>query len=866
MACRLRLELFEAFMIKGVHGTRSEVAVKTRSDSGHERTPSVTRPGLTLQKMGNRTAKRIYDVAFTALGLLLLAPLFLLISILVKLSDGGPIFFRQKRVGQYGRIFWIWKFRTMTVDAERTGPSITKAGDPRITALGKILRRTKLDELPQLWNVLRGDMSLVGPRPEVPHYMDRYSVAQRQILSLKPGITDLATLKFRNEEELLRSAQDVEAFYLQCCVPRKLELNLHYASEANLWTDTQLIFQTLFLAGEANAVVRYLVVLLTYSAAMVFSLWLSYELRFDFSIPRIELELLRMHLYWIVPLKLIFLMRIGQSSGLLTYFNIRDFRHMLSGLGAATILLFGIWYLTSGIGVPPRGVILADFIISSCSLASIRLFFRLLRENYISGVSSEHRQSRRIGIIGAGDVGTALARELSIKRGVGPVAFFDDDRGKWGSHIHDIPVVGSPESLAENRNGHRVAEVIIAMPSAGGKRLQEIVHMLHRASLPFQTVPSLDELATGRVKVTKLRRVEIEDLLDGEPVNLDLPQVANLLLGKTVLVTGAGGSVGSELCKQLFRYAPSKLLVLDRSEVQLFALEQELLSLGYETPVVPLVADILDGTHLQHLFRLHRPQIVFHAAAHKQVPMMELQPSEAIKNNVFGTVQLAEVAAQFQVESFVLISTHNAVSPSSVVAASKRLAEMFIQSFQVRAPAGTKFTSIRFGNLLSSTGSVIPTFNRQIAAGGPVTVTHPEAARSFMTIREAASLVLQSAAQSGGGEIFQLEMGKPIKIVDLVRQLIELRGLRPEIDIPIEYIGLRPGEELSVPASAREQLSPTPHPKIVRVSAASWPLEDLKQRLAGLKDALYGDPDKLKALLKQVIPESDPAPNDSCEE
>ena len=810
--------------------------------------------------MGNANAKRIYDLFFAALGLILLAPLFLVIGLLIRLSDRGPVFFRQKRVGQHGRIFSILKFRTMTVDAERVGLSVTSAGDPRITGLGKILRRTKLDELPQLWNVVRGEMSLVGPRPEVPHYMARYSPAQRQILSLKPGITDLATLKFRNEEELLQSAPDVEEFYLQYCVPRKIELNLHYAGEANLWKDTQLIMQTLFLAGEANIIVRYLVVVVTYCLALLFSFWLAYELRFDFSVPALERDLWRRQVPWFVPVQLIFLLRIGASSGLLTYFNLRDFRRMVFSLASATAVFWALWYVTGGLGMPARGVILADFILSCCSLAGIRFLFRLLRETYISGVSSKPGDSRRIGIIGAGYAGTALARELSIKRGIGPVAFFDDDRQKWGSHIHDIPIVGSPEILSANGNGHRVDEVIIAMPSAGGTRLQQIVQILHRAALPFTTVPSLDELSSGKVNVSTLRRVEIEDLLDGDPVDLDLDKISRFVLGKTIMVTGAGGSIGTELCKQLLRYDPAKLLLLDRSEVQLFGLEQELMSLAYAGSTIPLLADILDRPALKHLFQLHRPDIVFHAAAHKAVPMMELHPTEAIRNNFFGTVQLAEIACEFDVQSFILISTDKALRPNNVLEASKRLAEMFLEVLQEETAGGPKFIVVRFPNLLGSAGSVVPTFNRQIAAGGPVTVTHPDAARSFITIPDAASLILQSTAGAGGGEIFLLDMGRNIKIVDLVRQLIELRGLRPDIDIGVKFTGLRPGEELVPPApSPVDRIIPTSHPKIFRVASPRMSPQRLRSHLAALRNSLYGDPRELKAFLRQIFAEHESA-------
>lgn len=803
--------------------------------------------------MSKSAAKRLYDIFFAGVGLFFLSPLLLLLSLAVKLSDGGPVFFRQKRVGQHGKIFWIWKFRTMRPDAEQLGPSITRAGDSRVTLLGKLLRKTKLDELPQLWNVLRGEMSLVGPRPEVPHYVERYSAAQKQILALKPGITDLATLKFRNEEQLLQSAKDVEAFYLQYCVPRKLDLNLRYANQANLWKDTQLIFQTLFLAAEANAILRYLMVILTYSAALIVSLWVAYELRFDFSLPPLEIKLLSRHLGWILPLKLVILLLVGQSAGLLSFFTFRDFRRMVAGLALATTILFAVWYLTGGSAAPPRGVLLPDFIFSCACLAGLRLFFRLLRESYLSNVSGKHPDGRRIGIIGAGYAGTALARELSIKRGLGPVAFFDDDPEKWGAHIHDIPIVGAPEVLSANQNGHQVDEVIIAMPSAGGKRLQEIVQILHRAALPFQTVPSLDELSGGGAQVTHLRRVKIEDLLDGEPINLDLHKICNLLLGKTVLVTGAGGSIGTELSRQILRYGPKKLLALDRSESHLFILQEHLHSLGYGDSVDPLVADVLDAPQLARLLTLHRPEVIFHTAGHNQVPLMEQQPTEAIKNNLFGTVQLAELAAELRVERFIHISSDRACLPDDVLSSAKRVAETFLHGMAESPGCATHFISIRCGDLLTSPGNLVPTCVRQIAAGGPVRLGHPEAICCFLTVPEAVSLILQGAAQAQSGGTFQLDPGKPFKVVDVVTQLIELGGMRPTIDIPIEFEpGISVGNGAAHPAEP-SRLDRTGHPKIFLVPTPSCSLTEVKESLATLKNSLYAPPDELKQLLRTIL-------------
>ena len=495
-------------------------------------------------------------------------------------------------------------------------------------------------------------------------------------------------------------------------------------------------------------------------------------------------------------------------------------------------------------------------------LSSVRLAFRIIRERYLSPQGRSHRHARRVGIIGAGDVGASLARELTVKRGLGlhPVAFFDDDRSKWHSRVHDIPVVGAPEALLDHKLNLQLEEVIIAMPSAPAKRIGEIVQLLQRSHLKFETVPSLDQLATGKVKVSQLRSVEIQDLLGREPVTLETQNILLILKGRVVMVTGAGGSIGSELCRQIASFNPQRLLLVDQSEVQMFQIEQELIDQGYGVIVLPLVADILDAARMHYIFRRFKPEVIFHAAAHKHVPMMESQPSEAIKNNTLGTAQLAEMALEYEADRFVLISTDKAINPTNVMGATKRMAEMFVQALHASQPGRTKLMAVRFGNVLGSSGSVIPIFNRQIAAGGPVKVTHPEVTRYFMTIPEAAGLVLQSAAQGVGGEIFVLDMGKPVKIIDLARQLIELSGLKPDEDIEIEFVGLRPGEKLFEELSYQgENITKTNHPKIMRFVSEPLPLRQVRESLAMLTRELHqAEPSHLKMLLKQAVPEYQP--------
>lgn len=607
---------------------------------------------------------------------------------------------------------------------------------------------------------------------------------------------------------------------------------------------------------------RILLIVLVYSVVLTMSFWLANLLRFDFSIPKAELEKLPERLLWLVPLQLTVLLVMGHCAGLLSYFSIPDLRRLFYGLALPSGVLLLLWYGDPLHRLPPRSVLLANFVLAFGGLCASRLCFRVARERYFGPHGKPKSQPRRVGIIGAGDVGTALARELISKRGLGlePVAFFDDNQAKWRSHVHDIPVVGSPELLADDRCKIPLDEVVIAMPSASGKRLREITQCLRKRNLKFTTVPSMAQLTSGMVSVSRLRPVEIEDLLGREPIKLEEKNVQHYLHNKVVMVTGAGGSIGSELCRQIMPFKPKRLLLVDQSEVQLFQIEQELIEAGHAGAITPMVGDVVDELRMRQIFERTGPQIIFHAAAHKHVPMMESQPSEAIKNNTFGTARLSELALEFNVERFVMISTDKAINPTSVMGVTKRLAELFVQALSTTVSEGTKFMAVRFGNVLGSSGSVIPTFKRQIKAGGPVKVTHPDVTRYFMTIPEAVSLVLQSGALGSGGEIFVLDMGKPIRIADLAQQLIELSGFKLGEDIDIEYVGLRPGEKLYEELQhQRENLVPTPHPKILRFVSEPLPLGKIVEYFNHLRNCLYElEPNQLKLLIKSIVPEYRP--------
>ena len=608
--------------------------------------------------------------------------------------------------------------------------------------------------------------------------------------------------------------------------------------------------------------VRVWLLLMLYTVELTASLWLAYELRFDFMMePQYQHERL-MVLLWLIPLQLVLLGLFHQLTPLLGFFSTPDLARMFHALflsACAAVVVWAVW----GTGfAPPRGVIVVDFVFGLVGLTGVRLAMRAMRESLTSSSKRNGGRQRRVAIIGAGDSGAVLAHELSLKPGFGlqPVAFFDDDKNKWHSRVHDIPVVGPPEKLADAGEKLNIEEAIIAMPSASARRVGEIVRLLRQIRLPCRTIPSLDQLALGQIRVSQLRNVEVQDLLGREGVELETDNIRLTLQDRVVLVTGAGGSIGSELCRQIATYHPRQLLLLDRSEPNVFQIEQELIGLGHRERIRPVVADILDRPRMEEVLSTFQPGIIFHAAAHKHVPMMEHQPGEAVQNNSLGTAQLADLALEFGVDRFTLISTDKAIHPTSVMGATKRLAELYIQALNAANPARTKFMTVRFGNVLGSSGSVIPIFHRQIAEGGPVKVTHPDMTRFFMTIPEASMLVLQSAMQGTGGEIFVLDMGKPVKIVDLARQMIELSGLKPDEDIQIEFIGIRPGEKLVEEIThTGENFVPTTHPKICRFISQPAGLALMRKTLQTLRENLHqAGPEDLKLLLRTAVPDYSP--------
>lgn len=501
----------------------------------------------------------------------------------------------------------------------------------------------------------------------------------------------------------------------------------------------------------------------------------------------------------------------------------------------------------------PKSVYILSWLVMNIFIGISRLWWRLFRDYFIK----VNQSSKRILIVGAGDAGAMLVREIQNNPSLGleAAAFVDDDPGKNKKMLLGLPVKGGRDSIPELVKELEINEIIIAMPSISNTIKKEIIDICKKTPASLKILPDIYHSSNGTSIVNQLRNVQMEDLLGREPVKTDLAQISGYLYNKTVLVTGGGGSIGSELCRQVMRFNPRCLIIVDNCENNLFDIEMEMLSLKPAADMVIELVDIRNRRKLEATFQKHRPQVIFHAAAYKHVPMMERNPEEALHNNVIGTRNVAEMADKYGAETFILISTDKAVNPSSVMGASKRIAELVTKDINRTSP--TKFAAVRFGNVLGSRGSVIPTFMKQIQKGGPVTVTHPDMTRFFMTIPEAVELVIQAGALAQGGETFVLDMGEPVKIADLARDLIKLSGYEPDRDIQISYTGVRPGEKLYEELFlSREEMAATRHE---RIFISTKELDDnymgLNQNIQILVRSVLHDKNQVLNLIRTLVPE-----------
>ena len=785
--------------------------------------------------------KRIIDCVAAVVGLLVCSPVLLLAAAFIKFDSPGPTLFRQVRVGRGMRPFTIYKFRTMVEDASRRGGPLTIGQDARVTRVGRFLRRHKLDELPQLFNVLKGDMSVVGPRPEVPRYVELFRQDYASILTVRPGLTDLASLKYIDEAAILDRVTNPEEEYRRSVLPEKIRLAKLYVNQASLLLDVAIIAQTLLcLVGVPlvmcelsevqphllrrkqsgySGIIRSLVLqwrrplIVTLDLGLIIlANYLAFWLRFDGDIPVQEAQVFQQTLPWLVAIRAVgfFLFRLNE--GLWRYTGIWDLQNILSGILASTIAFYCWVHWGIGIQGYSHAIMIIDSVLLVGFVAGVRLPARLLQEKVL------YRHKKKVLIVGAGDSGERVVREMKTHSSYGyqPIGLIDDHASLLGQRIHGVKVLGTRKDLPRVLRKEQPEEVVIALPRTEPALLREILNALGPFKVGIKTLPSVKDLLADKSVVSQIRSLSLADLLPRAQVDVKADALRQMVSGKRVLITGAGGSIGSELCRQIAALHPEALLLYERHENSLYIIAKELEDHGWSSFVHPVIGDVTDVRRLSSILDKHRPHILFHAAAHKHVPLVELNPDEALKNNCVGTRIVAEAADRFEVERFVLISTDKAVNPSSVMGATKRVAELIVQDMARRSH--TRFLTVRFGNVLGSNGSVVLRFQEQIQAGGPVTVTHPDVRRYFMLIPEAVHLVLQAASLAEQGAIYVLDMGDQIRVLDLARNLIRLSGYVPDQEIPIHFIGLRPGEKLEEELVGEgERAEPSAADKIFRI-------------------------------------------------
>ena len=594
---------------------------------------------------------------------------------------------------------------------------------------------------------------------------------------------------------------------------------------------------------------------------------LAYYLRFNFSIPAEFISSMWQNLLWVLPIQVASFFFFGLYEGMWRFASIPDLKRILKSIVIAAMLIVTVMMMHKPLGVIPRSVLILDPLLLMLMMGGSRLAYRAWKEHTLYG--GAQKLGKPVLVLGAGEAAITLVKDLARSEDWQVVGLLDDNASVHGRQLLDVKVLGSIQDLPRFASAYQVAHVIIAMPSAQNSARRKAVEIANAANLSVLTVPAFDDLMSGKVSVSQIRKVGVEDLLGREPVQLDTQGLHDLIEHHAVLVSGAGGSIGSELCRQIVKYQPSQLICLDISEYALYRIEQELSSmqLPEKTEIVYVTADVKNDKRMKALLQRYQPSVVFHAAAYKHVPLMEnMNVAEALSNNVIGTYTLANACKEAEIEKFVLISTDKAVNPTNVMGASKRLAELVCQGLQ-DAPnkAKTRFVIVRFGNVLGSSGSVIPKFREQIANGGPVTVTHPEITRYFMSIPEAAQLVMQAGVMGTGAEVFVLDMGEPVKIANLAQDMIRLSGLH-EDEIKVVFTGLRPGEKLYEELLADDEHTlPTPHEKLRIAIARSANMTWVKKLLKWIDAIQDTEEQKIKQELKMWVEEYTADPSISKE-
>jgi len=760
-------------------------------------------------------------MTFSAAGLLFLFPLLAAAAVLVKIDGSGSVFTIEERAGRGLKPFRLIRFRTPEEDAGWAG---------------RLLRKTRLlAPLPQLLNVLKGDMSLLGPEPPTREQVDRYSDDYERILQVRPGLLGLFSMGLSGEYGMkMEIAPDEET------INERIRLYREYAENPSISGDLKAVLIALFrLFYPRRHISALLGVLLPYRRATIITVHvasfasacaLSFVLKYDTGLTGKELELLYRNLPVVVAVRTAMLFLFSLDKGLWRYVSARDLFTIAASTTAGTALIAaaGAPWTAGG-----ASILAMDWLLNLFFLGGVRLLRR------VHDRADVRRPGKKIVIVGAGDAADNFLRYLETSRAYNyeVKGLIDDDPLKKGLKVRSHTVLGSRRELPGIVESARPDEFLIAIPSATAERMGEIIKDLRQYAIPLKTLPSLWCVLNGRAHAFgEIKAIEPEDILFRPPVYGPDKGVESFFKGKSVLVTGAGGSIGSDLSRQIACAGPDRLVLLEKHEESLYKIDLELRRLQKDgTRIIPVIGDILDRENLERVIDRHRPEAVFHAAAYKHVPLMESHPYQAFRTNVIGTRNMAEMADRYGAERFVLISTDKAVEPVNVMGMTKRLAEELIKQY-AESSKGTRFISVRFGNVLGSSGSVVPLFKEQILRGGPVTVTHPEMTRFLMTIPEAVHLVLQAAVIGKAGEVLVLDMGAPVKILDLAKRMISLYGYRPGVDIKVVFTGLRPGEKLDEKLfNTNEVIMSTAHPrvKVARSRARSCNVTGIIDRISG---------------------------------
>ena len=776
-------------------------------------------------------------------------------------------------------------------------------GNNQTTKWGSFLRKTKLDELPQLFNVIKGDMRFIGPRPEVPQYVNKDSFSF--LNKIKPGLSGYSSILFRNESEIWSMIDSDDPY--NNILKIKVGLDKYYVNKKSFFEDLKLVGITIVSLFLPKRMGHYLIIrllkiedngefklrdtiddvkikepnikksteptkrnlrilFLADFMAVISGFLLSAIIRSDLTIPAIFHN---EHIYYIlglsVAVKIISFSIFGMFNGMWRYTSLIDMVNIFKANIMGTLLLIaGIGYFR-GFQDIPRSIFIIDFILTFSFTALSRIGVRLIYSHLISPKPYRIALYKRVIIIGAGNTGEFICRELlnDSRYRMVPIGFLDDNKNLHGQLIHNIKVEGNISDLSDFINEYD--EAIICCPNAPRRDLYKIIDICKKAGKPFRTLPSINEVMSGKLSINQLREVSVLDLLGRNEVKIDDSAINKYLKGKRVLITGAGGSIGSELVRQCLRFEPALLVMLDNSEFNLFNIERELLGKENNVLIKPLLSNIRDKDILSKVFSQYEPQVIFHAAAYKHVAMQEEFPWEAIKTNVNGTANLVKLSLEHNTEKFVLVSTDKAVKPINVMGATKRLAELICQG--ANSSYSTRFMAVRFGNVLGSSGSVIPIFQEQIKTGGPITITDPNMERYFMSVPEAAQLIIQAGSIGKGGEVFALDMGQPIKILDIANELIRKSGLEPDIDIPISFVGARPGEkQFEELVHDSEIVKKTHHDKILQIRPTLEPneLKNLTEKImSGELNGHEFNNDKLIETLLNLVPEYNPLDKDT---